>query len=367
MTIGEKIKQLRKEKDITQEKLAEYLHISYQAISKWENNTASPDLSLIVPLANFFGVTTDTLFCRDEEEQKKEIEALQKEGLRLANLGLVKEQILLWRFAVSKYPNSFECLECLAYSLLGALHAQAFDETENNRCIGEAIQICDRILEDCTDHSRRASATQILVMIYGNKHCEFYNQEKAVKYALNSTSIFNCREILLVPAHGYTSEKAQAQKHANNVQFVDFLHQNIAVCSYPTADQELTALHAMLSIWNAVFYDNNFLFYHCRIAEIYRRFAILYAKIGKYDEAMESLKLAKEHAAAYMNIPDGEQHYTSILVCKAIHDNAKTSKNFTGSELDLVRDILKTKIFDAMRHSKDFMELEGSLSEYEVQ
>ena len=37
LKIGEKIKSLRKEQNITQEKLAAYLNISYQAISKWEN------------------------------------------------------------------------------------------------------------------------------------------------------------------------------------------------------------------------------------------------------------------------------------------------------------------------------------------
>ena len=62
MTIGEKIKQLRREQGITQEKLAEYLNISYQAVSKWENNSAFPDISLVVPISNFFGVTTDVLF-----------------------------------------------------------------------------------------------------------------------------------------------------------------------------------------------------------------------------------------------------------------------------------------------------------------
>lgn len=93
MTIGERIKQLRRENDVTQEKLADYLSISYQAISKWENNTACPDISLIVPLANFFGVTTDAILGRDEENQENEMKEFQKEGARLANLGLVKEQI----------------------------------------------------------------------------------------------------------------------------------------------------------------------------------------------------------------------------------------------------------------------------------
>ena len=60
--IGLKIKELRKKKDMTQEKLAEYLNVSFQAVSKWETGAASPDLSMIVPLARLLGVSTDELF-----------------------------------------------------------------------------------------------------------------------------------------------------------------------------------------------------------------------------------------------------------------------------------------------------------------
>ncbi len=56
---GQIIKDLRKKQDVTQENLADYLNISYQAISKWENGTALLDITLIPKIANFFGVTTE--------------------------------------------------------------------------------------------------------------------------------------------------------------------------------------------------------------------------------------------------------------------------------------------------------------------
>jgi orotate phosphoribosyltransferase len=62
VAIGDKIKFLRKIKGITQEELSDVLHISYQAISKWENGMAQPDISLIPVIANHFGVTIDELF-----------------------------------------------------------------------------------------------------------------------------------------------------------------------------------------------------------------------------------------------------------------------------------------------------------------
>lgn len=62
MNIGTKIKELRKQRGITQEQLANSIGISFQAVSKWENNLALPDISLAPILANYFGVSMDDLF-----------------------------------------------------------------------------------------------------------------------------------------------------------------------------------------------------------------------------------------------------------------------------------------------------------------
>lgn len=59
--IGKRIKQLRKENDLTQEKLADYLGISYKSVSKWETGITFPDLSMIVPISKLLGVSTDEL------------------------------------------------------------------------------------------------------------------------------------------------------------------------------------------------------------------------------------------------------------------------------------------------------------------
>lgn len=62
MTMGKVIRQLRISSNITQEKLASHLKVSSQAVSKWETDAVMPDIGMIVPIARFFGVSTDTLF-----------------------------------------------------------------------------------------------------------------------------------------------------------------------------------------------------------------------------------------------------------------------------------------------------------------
>ena len=60
--LGEKIKSLRKQKNISQEVFANYLGVSFQAVSKWENGNTMPDVTMIPAIASFFGVSTDELF-----------------------------------------------------------------------------------------------------------------------------------------------------------------------------------------------------------------------------------------------------------------------------------------------------------------
>ncbi|MHB1152821.1 MAG: helix-turn-helix domain-containing protein [Eubacteriales bacterium] len=57
--IGENIKRLRKEKNLTQETFADIIGISFQAVSKWENDDAFPDITLLPVIANYFEVTID--------------------------------------------------------------------------------------------------------------------------------------------------------------------------------------------------------------------------------------------------------------------------------------------------------------------
>lgn len=68
MNIGNNISALRKQKGITQEELAKELGVSAQAVSKWENNSSCPDVSLLTKIADIFGVTVDTLLRANEQD-----------------------------------------------------------------------------------------------------------------------------------------------------------------------------------------------------------------------------------------------------------------------------------------------------------
>lgn len=71
LNIGNKIRRLRKSKNLSQEALARLLGVSFQAVSKWETGTALPDVTLIPAIASLFDVSTDELFEYNRVEAEK--------------------------------------------------------------------------------------------------------------------------------------------------------------------------------------------------------------------------------------------------------------------------------------------------------
>ena len=60
-SIGRRINEYRRQRNITQEQLAETMGVTSQAVSKWENDISCPDISVLPQLADFFGVSLDLL------------------------------------------------------------------------------------------------------------------------------------------------------------------------------------------------------------------------------------------------------------------------------------------------------------------
>ena len=73
MSVGERIKELRQQNHISQLQLAKALHVSRQAVSKWETGEATPEVGKLLAISKLFGVTTDYLL-NDEAEENTEPE-----------------------------------------------------------------------------------------------------------------------------------------------------------------------------------------------------------------------------------------------------------------------------------------------------
>ncbi len=77
-TIGKKLHELRKQSGFTQDYVAEKLGVSAQAVSKWENDIACPDIMTLPNIAELYGITVDELFKNEEVQSNVKYEKTEK-------------------------------------------------------------------------------------------------------------------------------------------------------------------------------------------------------------------------------------------------------------------------------------------------
>lgn len=150
ISIGENIKRFRREKDITQEKLAEALNVSVTAVSKWERNESYPDITMIFPLAHYFSVSVDELMGYNAEKIEQDILDTLEEYTSISKgystHHLAKDFITN---AYKKYPNDFRIMSEYAWCIAGGF------ADNDNQCLlknfEELWKICERLILECND------------------------------------------------------------------------------------------------------------------------------------------------------------------------------------------------------------------------
>jgi transcriptional regulator with XRE-family HTH domain len=160
MSIGSTIKRLRREKNITQEQLAEYLGITSRAISQWECDRTAPDISQIPALCHIFDISSDVLLGIDIEKNNEKIKKYLTEAVELGNQGKLSERTEILREANKKFPRDYRIMKSLAYSLVCEYSRKGIKEYD------EVFGFCNRIIAECTDSIIRYEAIDILGHAY---------------------------------------------------------------------------------------------------------------------------------------------------------------------------------------------------------
>ena len=185
ITIGANIKALRAKKNITQEQLSVAMNVTCAAVSKWERGETYPDITLLQPLAYYFGVTLDDLMGYNHEKVKNEIdEILTRYRENWKTDPEEARKIILHAFR--EYPNDFWVMHYYMWNLAGEMSDN--DPAVLLKYKDEFSKICDKILEGCTEETIRLNAwnmrAKILfaegniegaLEIYKNKYTNWYH------------------------------------------------------------------------------------------------------------------------------------------------------------------------------------------------
>lgn len=151
--LGEKIRTLRKSKNISQEVLANYLGVSFQAVSKWEKGETLPDVTLIPAIACFFEVSTDELFDFNRLETEQKVLKLCCEIAAYRN-ERPEEAEKAYRDLLKQYPGNDIVMANLLYVL------QNLNKHE------ETINMCKTVIAATSYDDVRYDAARIMAATY---------------------------------------------------------------------------------------------------------------------------------------------------------------------------------------------------------
>lgn len=112
MNLGEKLFELRKEKNLSQEEVADKLNVTRQTVSKWETNQSTPDFDKIVPLCELFEISTEELLTgkkpntdnvqkQEEKEEREEEKLPTKEEVRRKSAEVVSTSVFIYIVAIA--------------------------------------------------------------------------------------------------------------------------------------------------------------------------------------------------------------------------------------------------------------------------
>ena len=342
--IGLKIKEIRKKNGMTQEKLAEYLNVSFQAVSKWETGIAAPDLSMIVPLSRLFGVSTDELFGLSSEQtdaRKDELRALWEETWKS---GDTAKRYEVAQMAVKEYPGDFEFLKWLADAEdFYAIHNCERYSKEQKEHFENSVKHLETIVSDCNDTDIKSSAIHGLVLVLPNVG----RGEDAVVYAKQHP---DCDELL---KWCLTGEELEIHRQKMIERKMCELVENLELGKY-----DIKAIQAAEAIIKTIINDENYLYYHETLMHNYIWQAMCFVRSGQGDNAIEALKKSYIHAEAYetakCRAKTSPIPYTCSILSKCVFDANDLSTSGTTTLVEDFYEYLGWKEFDSIRGREDF-------------
>ncbi len=359
MNIGTRIKELRKQNGLTQEKLADFLCVSYQAVSKWECGLSSPDLSLIVPLARLLHVSTDTLLGAEDHEADDQRARLEQAYHDTFQNGDMAERMRITEEAVRACPGDMLWLNRLAWDIwcrnIDQLSAPDFDEESFEAERERAIKLFDTVIRNTEDDAVKANAITGIVQCL----CGKGSRAEAREY------------VELYPVKVSTAEKqhllggcleGEARVQHKQKELDDELGTLVRDLLWYNGAPQAVACPVAKAILEAMIPDGNYGHYHHEMSHIHFRLAEIEAKAGRASEALRLLEQAALHANAYDDIDTyhrREYRLTAPLFDHLICDSRVWARTGDETLFDDIRRMTRRKSFDALRDQPAFQALFG--------
>lgn len=366
-TIGQRIKELRKANDMTQEKLAEFLGVTDKAVSKWECGMTTPDLGLILPLARLLHISADELLggrTAEEEARRAELDERCEHYWKYDTVETYRMAVQ----AVSEYPGDYRYLVWLARMEYFSAYEKEFcpnpDQRWSPEMMESVLRHCDTVIEGCTDPVLREQAIWLAMICcrYTERlneamhYAEMFPEKKPIT---RDQAMEVCLEGEPLAAH-----LQKASRSALN----DFCMSLMTMYRFAEQKDEtvMAALDAEEAVLGAIFPDGEALDFYWELSAIYEKRVQLEIREGNVDRAMEYLCIRMEHVRKYdALLKSKDQRYTSKIFSRLIinpvqDDPAGVRVRFNEGESfgeTVKEELLTESVYAPLREMAEFTEL----------
>ena len=363
MTIGATIKQLRQEQDITQEQLAEALGITSRAVSQWENDRTSPDISQLPALANFFDVTTDRLLGVDIYKRKEAINSILKHNAaNFSMIGDMDGSIQYLTEKIKEYPNSHELIDALITSLYSKYFQGGLEieESEKRRKAEEILALCDKGLKYAgKDFSAIGGFYQ--TMVYLNTYLG--NIEKAQELA-NSMPAIPCSGPMLYSRTLKGKDATESHQYLL-LQLMWYACHEIKRISRDEdyTLEEKASMYEMGEKLIHLIVGDDPVFYNDTLNEMCLPLMWVCKELGQTEKVLDVLERGIGYAEGFENRPDVGR-YTPCWLNLATDEKECTSKHsMTSAYEDYMDELERGGFFEAYKGNERFERLVDKLKE----
>lgn len=301
---GENLKNLRKQKNLTQEQVAELLDVSKQSVSRWENNATYPDITFLPSLASFYDVTVDYLLGADHKTNKAIIDSYHKSRQEAHHQGNFAEAYSLTQKIYASFPNHKSVIS----NMMVDTYLMGFHNVDNKQSyyLELSISIAERFLKMTDDLEEQCRCIKNIAIC----HKLLGNRERAVDWIKKLPSIWSGIETAALSV-------LEAREKTDSIQcsldaVLHLLHR--LICAYaaesgsPKQDR-INALEKLPRIFEIIFENGDYGFYHVFLSRVFVDLAKLSAESRQ--QAAIYMKKAVEHAKLYDYLNTGA--HTSVL------------------------------------------------------
>ncbi len=357
-SIGQTIKRLRRERDITQEILAEYLGISAQAVSSWECDRNAPDIAQLPLLANIFAVTTDEILGVNVGARDAKIKEICDRAQELFAAGQWDDSTYILRKGLLTYPNAYPILTSLCGNLYCRSFSCALDDATKQRMLDDALELGQKVLAECADINTRALATDYLCSVYDTMG----KKEKAIDLAMTLPEI--SRADLL--RNLYEGERLTKFYRENLLELLsDGLYQagQLAGCvdgngepAY-TADEQLAIHEKIIMVYELLFEDGDYNFFAQFPQYAYRRMARLYAGKKEREKTLECLRKAMGFAKMFCEYPENAVQTSMLFRGVSYGGWVRSDGGEDDAMMREVAEVMEEQVFDFLWDDEEFREI----------